>query len=156
MEKIEDLYTTITAIVNEYEGEGKLVFKTNEFVERLKSEFDWDSVPKEVLTDYLCRYATAAGLNANGYKSVVRGNGLYVNLNRCRNINFAKRMHNNAQHDLKSKEGVVIDIDKIIRELEKSQNNIPGQSAFDETYNETGMIFEELTTDEIIEILVNL
>ena len=154
--RIEELYTKITAIANEQEKDGKLVFKTDEFVEQLKEEFDWESVPKEVLADYLFRYAIATGLNSKGYRSVVRGNGLYVNLDRCRNINFAKRMHNNATQDMKSKEGRIIDIDKIIKELERSRNDIPGQSAFDETYNETGMIFEELTTEEILEILINL
>lgn len=156
MEKIEGLYTTIAAIINEYESDGKLVLKTDEMEERLRNDIDWKDAPKEVLVGYLFRYAIAIGLNMRGYRSVVKGNGMYVNLDRCRNINFAKRMHNNVQTDIKSKEGKQLDIDKIIKQLEKGSNTIPGQSAFDETFNETGMLFEELSTEEILEILMNL
>lgn len=156
MSKIEGLYAAITAMVIEQEQDGKLVLKTGDMVDRLMKEIDWQDIPKEVLADYLFRYAIANGLNARGYRSVVKGNGMYVNRDRCRNINFAKRMHNNVQKEIKTKEGIRIDIDKIILQLEKGTSTIPGQSAFDETYNETGMLFEELSTEEILEILINL
>ena len=143
MEKIEGLFTAITTAIRERENDDKLVISVDDMVAQLRGDVDFDSVPKEVLADYVLRYAVAIGLNDNGYRSVVKGEGLYVNLEDCKNPDFIARLFNNAMIEEKAKEQVV---NVIRKEIEAS--NVK-QFAFDID----GMIFEEMTAEQLIELL---
>ena len=143
MEKIEGLFTAITTAIRERENDDKLVISVDDMVAQLKGDVDFDSVSKEVLADYVLRYAVAIGLNDNGYRSVVKGEGLYVNLEDCKNPDFIARLFNNAMIEEKAKEQVV---NVIRKEIEAS--NVK-QFAFDID----GMIFEEMTAEQLLELL---
>lgn len=143
MEKIEGLFTAITTAIRERENDDKLVISVDDMVAQLRGDVDFDSVPKEVLADYVLRYAVAIGLNDNGYRSVVKGEGLYVNLEDCKNPDFIARLFNNAMIEEKAKEQVV---NVIRKEIEAS--NVK-QFAFDID----GMIFEEMTAEQLLELL---
>lgn len=143
MDKIEGLFTAITTAIRERENDDKLVISVDDMVAQLRGDVDFDSVPKEVLADYVLRYAVAIGLNDNGYRSVVKGEGLYVNLEDCKNPDFIARLFNNAMIEEKAKEQVV---NVIRKEIEAS--NVK-QFAFDID----GMIFEEMTAEQLLELL---
>ena len=143
MERIEGLYTAISTAIRERENDDKLVISVDDMVAQLRGDVDFDSVPKEVLADYVLRYAVAIGLNDNGYRSVVKGEGLYVNLEDCKNPDFIARLFNNAMIEEKAKEQVV---NVIRKEIEAS--NVK-QFAFDID----GMIFEEMTAEQLLELL---
>lgn len=143
MERIEGLYTAISTAIRERENDDKLVISVDDMVAQLRGDVDFDSVPKEVLADYVLRFAVAVGLNDNGYRSVVKGEGLYVNLEDCKNPDFIARLFNNAMIEEKAKEQVV---NVIRKEIEAS--NVK-QFAFDID----GMIFEEMTAEQLLELL---
>lgn len=143
MERIEGLYIAIGTAIRERESDNKLVISVDDLVSQLRDDFDFDSVSKEVLADYVLRFAIAVGLNDNGYRSVVKGEGLYVNLEDCKNPDFIKRLHNNAMLDKNAKQQIV---DAIRKKIELSDVK---QLAFDIE----GMLFEEVTAEQLLEIL---
>lgn len=145
MERIEGLYTAITAIIKEKESEFRLAISTDDIVERLKNEIDIETVPREVLADYVLRFAAAIGLNNNGYRSVLKGNGLYVNLYNCEKAEYLSRLHNNAVLSEKQKQQVV----NLIRK-QCEITGIAGQTSFD---LDTGMIVEDVTEEQLLELL---
>lgn len=144
MERIEGLYTAISTVIREKEADEKLVISVDDMVEQLKDRVDFDSVSKEVLAEYVLRFAIAVGLNDADYKSVVRGEGLYINWNDCKNPDFIARLHNNAMLDKTSKQQVIDALRKKRVELTDLK-----QLAFDMD----GMLFEEMTTEQLLEIL---
>ena len=145
MERIEGLYTAITAIIKEKESEFRLAISTNDIVNRLKNEIDIETVPKEVLADYVLRFAAAVGLNDNGYRSVIRGNGLYIKLENCEKSEYLNRLYNNAFLSEKQKEQIVNLIKK-----QREIAGIAGQTSFD---LDTGMIIEDVTEEQLLELL---
>ena len=145
MNKIEGLYTAITSIIREKEEKYNLVISTDDMVTRLKDQNYLDSVPREVLEDYLLRFAVAIGLNDNGYRSVVKGEGLYINLENCERAEFLNRLFNNAVEMEQQKEQVV---SLILKQRERA--GIAGQTSIDP---ETGMIIEDITEEQLLDLL---
>lgn len=145
MGRIEGLFTNITKIIKEKESEYKLVISTDDMVDRLKDEVDLDSVPKSVLADYVLRFAVAVGLSDAGYRSVVKGEGLYINLENCNKKEYLDRLQNNAVEAEQQKLQVV----RIIKG-QREATGIAGQTSIDP---ETGLLVEDITEEQLIGML---
>lgn len=143
MERIEGLYAMTSTVIKEKENNGKFVISVDDMVEELRDRIDFETVPKEVLADYVLRFAAAVCLNDANYRSVIKGEGLYINLDDCQNPDFIAHLHNNAMLDKNAKQRIV---DAIRRKAELSDLK---QLAFDID----GMMFEEMTTEQLLEIL---
>lgn len=145
MGRIEGLYTAISSIIKEKESENKLVISTDDVVEILKDEDYLATASRADLEEYLLRFAVAIGLNDNGYRSVVKGEGLYINLENCTKREYLDRLHNNAVEAEHQREQIV----KIITK-QRELAEIAGQTEWDE---ETGTIIEQVSIEKLLEML---
>lgn len=141
---IEGLYTAIGAIIHQLEDNGCLAIDAKDIVSALKGEVDIYSVPRERFVNFALEAASRCGLYQNGYRSVVRGEGLFVNLNACNKKEYLARLFNNAKLSESAKTQAV----NLIMKQIKTQ--IPGQLTFD---FDTGDCIEEVSEEELIAML---
>lgn len=138
------LYEAISSIISDKEEASQAVLYTGEMVERVKEEVDVDAIPREVLVNLALRQAVAIGLNAKGYRSVINGQGLYVNIENCEKREYLMQIYSNEMLDDSKRKRVL----EILRNKIKP-TEIPGQMGFDEA----GQMFDEITVEELLEML---
>lgn len=144
MRKIEGLYTAISAIINRREDEKRLAADVDDIIKELKQEVDVYSASFEWYVQFALRAAVEVGLYQKGYRSVVKGEGIFVNLDNCSNPIYLARMFNNANLSVKQKEKALAILQKAIK-----TSGVEGQLTFDTD----GTIIEEITEKQLIEML---
>lgn len=144
---VEGLYTAISAIINQKEDESRLAVDVNNIIVNVKNEVNVYSAQLEWYIQFALRAAVEVVLYQKGYRSVVKGEGVFVNLQNCKKPEYLARMFNNAKLSEAQKQKVVARITKAIQEA-----SIEGQLSFDFS-GENGTIVEEITEQRLIEML---
>lgn len=144
---VEGLYTAIGAIINQKEDESRLAVDVNNIIDDVKNEVNVYSAQLEWYIQFALRAAVEVVLYQKGYRSVVKGEGVFVNLQNCKKPEYLARMFNNAKLSEAQKQKVVARITKAIQEA-----SIEGQLSFDFS-GENGTIVEEITEQRLIEML---
>lgn len=144
---VEGLYTAIGAIINQKEDESRLAVDVNNIIVNVKNEVNVYSAQLEWYIQFALRAAVEVVLYQKGYRSVVKGEGVFVNLQNCKKPEYLARMFNNAKLSEAQKQKVVARITKAIQEA-----SIEGQLSFDFS-GENGTIVEEITEQRLIEML---
>lgn len=139
MKNIEGLYTAIAAIINQREEENRLAISTESLIADVKKEVDVYSASLDWYIQNTLRAAVEVGLYQAGYRSVVKGNGVFVKLENCTKPAYLARLFNNAKLTEAQKTKVVGIIKKTIKE-----SGVSGQLMFD---FENGTIVEDITEE---------
>jgi hypothetical protein len=145
MKNIEGLYTAIGNILEEKQDENRLAIDVGTIMEEVKEQVDVYSASMDWYVRFALRAAIEVSLYQRGYRSVVKGEGLFVNPADCEKPEYMARLFNNAELTRRQKETVVGMIKKAIK-----TSNMDGQLAFD---FETGLIKEDITEQKLIEML---
>lgn len=146
MQNIEGLYSALNALINQKEEEHRLAISSAELIERVKEEVDVYSASIDWYVQMVLRQAVEIALWQKGYKSVIRGDGMFVNVQNCTKPQYLYRLFNNAKLTEKQKQQVVNKIKDRINEV-----GTPGQMSVD---FETGMIIEDVTTEQLMAMLI--
>ena len=146
MKNIEGLYTALNAIIKSKEEEERLAIDVQTLVEEVKEEVDVHSASLDWYIQFALKSAAEVALWQNGYRSVVKGNGLFINADHCTNKAYISRLFNNAKLSELQKKRITDYLTKKITEL-----GFNGQLSFD---FETGTIVEDITTAELLEMLM--
>lgn len=141
---IAGVYSALTALIKQKEDEERLAISADQLVEEVQKEIDVYSVPIGWYVKFALKQAAEVALNQSGYRSVVKGNGLFVNPNDCDKKEYLKKLFNNAKLTERQKQQVVEMLKKRIAEVD-----IPGQYSFDMN----GNIAEDITTSQLIDML---
>lgn len=144
MRKIEGLYSAISAVINKREQEKRLAADVGDIIEEVKQEVDVYSASLDWYIQFALRAAVEVGLYQKGYRSVVKGEGIFVNPEHCKRPEYIARMINNAKLTATQKEKAVALLQKTIK-----SSGIEGQL----TFNQDGTVFEEVTERQLIEML---
>lgn len=145
LKNIEGLYTAISAIINQREEDVRLAVDVDDVIKDVKNEVDVYSASLEWYIRFALRAAVEVVLYQKGYRSVVKGEGIFVNLENCRKPEYLARMFNNAKLSETQKQKAVAIITKTIK-----TSGVEGQLTFD---FESGTIVEDLTEAQLIEML---
>ena len=145
MQKIEGLYTAITSIIKEREDENRLAMDVDDIVEAVKEEVDVYSASLDWYIRFALRAAVEVGLYSNGYRSVVKGEGMFVKPSNCDNPAYLARLFNNARLSEEQKKRVVAMMKKAITDA-----GVEGQLIFD---FEEETIVEEITEKQLLKML---
>ena len=97
------------------------------------------------MTDFALRAAAEVALYQKGYKSVVKGEGIFVNVENCEKPEYLKRLFNNAKLSESQKVNAVNIIKKRIKET-----NIEGQLTIDFS---NGEIVENVSEEQLLDML---
>lgn len=114
------------------------------YIKEVKDEVDVYSASLDWYIRFALRAAVEVVLYQKGYRAVVKGEGIFVNLDNCHKPAYLARMFNNAKLTEKQKQQAVAMIQKVIK-----ANNMEGQLRFDTD----GTIFEDITEQQLIEML---
>lgn len=144
MRKIEGLYTAINAIINRREDENRLAADVEDIIKEVKEEVDVYSASLDWYIRFALHAAVEVALYQKGYRSVVKGEGIFVNLDNCNKPAYLARMFNNAKLTEKQKQQAVAMIQKAIK-----TKTMEGQLRFDTD----GTIIEDITEQQLIEML---
>lgn len=146
MQNIEGLYTALNALIKQKEEEGRLAVSADDLIEEVKEEVDVYSASLDWYIKFALRAAVQISLWQSGYRSVIKGNGMFVNLQNCTKPEYLSRLFNNARLSERQKQQVVNMIKRRISEL-----GMPGQMSMD---FETGMITEDITEEQLMAMLI--
>lgn len=146
MQNIEGLYTALNALIKQKEEEGRLAVSADDLIEEVKEEVDVYSASLDWYIKFALRAAAQISLWQSGYRSVIKGNGMFVNLQNCTKPEYLSRLFNNAKLSERQKQQVVNMIKRRISEL-----GMPGQMSMD---FETGMITEDITEEQLMAMLI--
>lgn len=145
MQNITGLYTALNSLIKSKESEGKICIDKETLVRDVQKEVDVHSASLDWFINMALRAAAEVALYQNGYRSVVKGDGLFVNPEHCNKKDYLIRLFNNAKLTEIQKQKVVEVIKKTVNE-----KIIPGQLTMDFS---TGLLVEDLTVDQILEML---
>ncbi len=145
MKNVYGLQTAIKAVINERESENRLAVDVDDIMKATKEEVDISQVPVGWLTDFALRAAAEVALYQKGYKSVVKGEGIFVNVENCEKPEYLKRLFNNAKLSESQKVNAVNIIKKRIKET-----NIEGQLTIDFS---NGEIVENVSEEQLLDML---
>ncbi len=145
MANIEGLYTALNAIIKTKEAENRLAIDVQTLINEVKDEVDIYSAPLDWYVQNVLRAAAEVALWQSGYKSVVKGYGIFVNAANCKNPVYAKRLFNNAKLAELQKQKVV---DFLMKNYQPM--GIPGQLTMD---MDTGTVIEDVSLEQLMEML---
>lgn len=145
MKSIEGLYTAINATITQMEMEDHAVLKAETLIDAVKEQVDVYSATLDWYIRFALRAAVEVGLYQNGYKSVIKGKGLFVNPTLCKKPEYLARLFNNAKlTELQKKQAV----DAIMGSIKAS--GCEGQLSMDFS---TGLLSEDITEPQLLEML---
>lgn len=138
------IYSRLNQWVREMKSNDAIVIDRQDLVDRLDySEMDRDELETR------CKNADVGIiLYQNGFRSVVRGRGVFVDYLKMKNPHAIEQLVKNADRSTAEKERIGLAIREALKTLEKSED-YGSQMAFDEDMT----IFEEMTREELIQAL---
>ena len=144
MRSIEGLYTALGTVILSHEEENHLAIKVDDIIKEVKHEVDVHSASLDWYIRFALRAAAEVELYRRGYRSVVKGKGLFVNLDNCDKPEYLARLFNNAKLTEQQKTDAVNMIKKAIKAA-----GCEGQLSF----NMDGTIFESVSEKQLLEML---
>lgn len=147
MQNIEGLYSALSALINQREEEGRMAMSADDLIKNVKEEVDVYSASLDWYIKFALRAAVEVVLYQKGYRSVIKGNGMFVNVQNCTKPEYLARLFNNAKLSERQKEQVVNMLKRRINEV-----GISGQMSMD-LYN--GTIVEDITEEQLMAMLIN-
>lgn len=145
MKGIDGLYTAYNALIASLEEDNRLAINVDTLMDDVKKEVDVHSASLEWYIRFALRAAAEVSLYNAGYRSVVKGTGIFVNPHNCNKPEYLARMFNNAVLSEEQKKKVVEMLKGAIKE-----SGCEGQMFID---FDTGKISEGITTEQLISLL---
>lgn len=148
---MKGIYSELSALIAREEMSHKLVIDVERLTRLIQQAIDFDEIPIEELKDKYARAAASVALYQNGYKSVIRGEGLFVNVANCKNPAYFIWLYNNATMTLREKE---IAQAVIMRSAEQLNSQLPGQRAM--SFTEDGIFSgyeDEPSYEKVLQML---
>lgn len=138
------IYSRLNQWVREMKSNDAIVIDRQDLVDRLDySEMDRDELETR------CKNADVGIiLYQNGFRSVVRGKGVFIDYLKMKNPKAIEQLIANAKQSADKKRKVELAIRNALKNLEESED-YGSQMAFDEDMT----IFEEMTREELIQAL---
>ena len=146
MQNIEGLYSNLAALINQREEEGRLAISAEDLIKHIKEEVDVYSASIDWYVKTILRQAVEISLWQKGYRSVIKGNGMFVNVQNCSKPEYLARLFNNAKLTERQKQQIVNMIKRKISEV-----GMPGQMSMDFA---TGTIIEDVTEEQLMAMLI--
>lgn len=147
----DGFYSKMTERIRQLQAEGTMVIKRDTLANYLDlSEMDRDELESR------CKQAIACcSLYQNGFRSVMRGEGLFIDYQNTDNPVFLKKLTENSELDADQKRQVANALKKI---TEKRIAEMPDYAQFAMGVDSDGNMrfYEEITSEEIIEMLERL
>lgn len=148
----DGLYSALNKIVRQQKQEGNVIFDT----ETTSSKIDLSGLDREELEERCKKAMTAVVFYQNGLRSVIHGQGIYVDYEKIKNRIVIEKLLTNAKAEEAKKELMVDVLTTIVNGLPEDTGN---QMYFDpDRTDENGelLLFEEKSKEELIEMLKEL
>ena len=150
-------YSILGAIIRQMKEDGKIIIDIDE----LKNKIDVSELDRSELEDR-CKGAMAAvELYQNGFRSVIRGRGIFIDYTKARNRAVLEQLIRNVTTDERQKATMIDVLETILDGVPETADNQMrlcfdenGELAVDE--NGSVILAEEMTKQELLELLYKL
>lgn len=143
-------YAQLNSIIKERIAENIAIIERDE----LASSLDLSEVPREELEMMCSRAMASVMLYTNKYRSVVKGRGVFVHYEMAKNPKILKKLYDNADVDAHRKIGYLRLIENLMRD--NSDGDYGNQMAFGLNDDNNLTIYEEMSKEELIDVLKDL
>lgn len=146
--KHDSIYKRARLRIKGAEDRKKIVIRSKDIVDGIASTIDLSSISREELEQRLIKAEVAMCLYQNGYRSVIRGHGYFVNWTKLDRPEYLEKLVVNAKASKDEKR-------KIYKELvRKTVDDYPEYAQMYMTVNGEDVIFKEhLTKKDILSML---
>ena len=150
-------YKILSAIIRQMKADGKIIID----IDDLKNGIDLSELDREELEDKCASAMAAVELYQNGFRSIIRGRGIFVDYIKAKNRTVLEQLVRNVATDEKQKASVVDALEKIIEGVPETDDfqmrlcfDEDGQLAVDD--NGCVLLAEEMSKQELLELLYKL
>ena len=144
---MDGIYSRLNKWIRTMKSNGSVVIDRRELTKRL----DYSEMSREELEARCKNVDVSMMLYQNGFRSVVKGKGVFVDSVEMKNPDTIAQLVRNATASTEQKKQVELALREALKNLEKSED-FGSQIAFDEDMT----LFEEMSRDELIEVLREL
>lgn len=141
-------YSKLSQYIGQMQKEGNIVIDRN----RLMDLCDLSEMSREELEASYKGLIASSALNEYGYRSVVKGEGLYLDYQNADNPIFLQKLSENADIEARQKKFIADSLRETKKRLIDTLPNY-AQLAFNFDENYDSPIFEEISSDKLIEML---
>lgn len=146
MARIEGLHTALNSLILKAEDEKRMVIDVYALVEEVKNIINTYTVSVQDAVNTILLGAAEVALHQKGYRSVVRGEGLFVNPDSVKKPEYFERLLNNAiMSEVQKKHALEVLMDSARR------SGCDGQLSFD--LENPGCYYEDVTEEQLLEML---
>lgn len=145
---MDGIYSRLNRRVRQLFSSGYVVIDRTD----LGKEIDYSEMSRESLEDRCRTLDSSIVLYQNGYRSVVRGKGIYVNYEQINNEKVLERLIDNAGDSADQKTAKKFALKKVLADLKASRSDGEdfSQMAFGFGDNNEPILFDEMSREELI------
>ena len=150
-------YKTLSSIIRQMKADGKIIID----IDVLKNRIDLSELDREELEDKCKGAMSAVELYQNGFRSIIRGRGIFIDYAKARNRTVLEQLVRNVAADEKQKSSMVDILETIIDGVPETDDN-QMRLCFDEdgqlAVDDKGRVIlaEEMSKQELLELLYKL
>lgn len=141
---MDGMYSKLNKWIKKMKSDDAIVIDRQDLVERL----DYSEMDRNELETRCKNADVSIMLYQNGFRSVVKGKGIFIDYLKMKNPDAVAQLVRNAQIATGKKKEVELKIKAILKNLEEAED-YPSQMAFDENMT----LFEEMSKEELIQFL---
>lgn len=146
-EKERGIWSRINKIVREMKSAGRFAIERRDVSDKI----DPEELDPEYCVKFYIDFISSCVLWENNYRSVVRGKNVYVDIDALKSPDIRDRLQQNIEMDIKYSTVVFEMLDKL--PIPQSEGK---QGAFTNNENGEPVFFEELSSNELLELLISL
>ena len=144
------IYAQANKIIKDMKSTGHYILDRKEISERL----DIDEMSHGALVEFVKNFASSVGLYMNGYRSVVKGKGVYIDVDVVNNKETMEALISNSESDISSRTAIMQLLQS--KNLKLSDIYDDSQIAFTKGEDNETIFYDEITKSELISLLQNL
>lgn len=151
--KENSIYSFVASVVKNRKYNEEAIIDGGDLLLEIQRNIDLSEMPREELEKRFLKAVMWSTLNHEGYYSLVRREGLYVNFETMNNSKILKQVKDklieNRTGDIRYDESVINELEKLFREKADGM----AQLNFD---FENGDYYQDLTRDELIQAIKDM
>ena len=138
-------YSMLNAVIRQEKTNGRYLIDRAD-IERY---IDLSDESREDIEDMCKKAMIAVMLYQNNYRSCVRGQGVFIDVDAVKSKTIAKMLASNAELDTKQKTAALMKLERLV-------DGLPDDECSQIGFDEDGTLYDEMTKNELIDLIHEL
>lgn len=139
-------YSMLNTIIRQKKSDGKFVIDREEIAKLIDLKDEDEEEKDRILANFMATNM----LNENGYRSCVKGRGIYIDTDALNNKTLATQLANNTNIDINTRK-------EALHRLERLAEDLPEDTEYRQIFFDMeGTMLQEMTKEELIKIIKDM